>query len=244
MAPVMRPQKGYYSVVQYCPDLSRLEAANIGVVLFCPESGFLKAATSSNNRRIIRFFGSAGHDWKRISTVKKGLADRLEKERGSIQTLEQWQQFIATRANVLQITAPRPMKVTDPEKDLAELFEQVLGHPLKPKAKRDFRKHVGRELLAAGLERKIVSDVVVDVPVLGKPVEIPYGFQNGRFNLIAPVRFGGSHRSNHSERRAGMPSRGGRSISIPTRREGICSSSWWVSFGRRTASRDRSSGGR
>jgi hypothetical protein len=73
----MKPEKGYYSVIQYCPDLARFEAANIGVLLFCPQSGFLKALTSGNNRRIIKFFGSAGHDWKRINTVKRALQDRL-----------------------------------------------------------------------------------------------------------------------------------------------------------------------
>jgi hypothetical protein len=28
----MNTSKGYYSLVQYCPDLGRLEAANVGVV--------------------------------------------------------------------------------------------------------------------------------------------------------------------------------------------------------------------
>lgn len=37
--------KGYYSIIQYCPDLSRFEAANVGVLLFCPERAFLKALT-------------------------------------------------------------------------------------------------------------------------------------------------------------------------------------------------------
>ena len=54
----MKPQKGYYSIVQYCPELSRFEAANIGVLLFRPVSGFLNVMTSGNNRRIIKFFGS------------------------------------------------------------------------------------------------------------------------------------------------------------------------------------------
>ena len=76
----MKPQNGYYSIVQYCPELSRFEAANIGVLLFCPDSGFLNVMTSGNNRRIIKFFGSEGHDWKRINTIKKALQDRLDKE--------------------------------------------------------------------------------------------------------------------------------------------------------------------
>jgi len=30
----MNPTRGYYCIIQYCPDLGRLEAANIGVLLF------------------------------------------------------------------------------------------------------------------------------------------------------------------------------------------------------------------
>lgn len=186
----MKPQKGYYSIVQYCPELSRFEAANIGVLLFCPDSGFLKVMTSGNNRRIIKFFGSEGHDWKRINTIKKALQDRLDKEHKGIRTVEDLQQFIATRANSLQITSPLPMKVLDPEQDLLELFCQVVGEPAKREPKTNFRKLLGEKFEKAGLGEKIMSDVEVDVPVMGKKVEIPYGFQNGRFNLINPVRFG------------------------------------------------------
>jgi hypothetical protein len=35
-----------------------------------------------------------------------------------------------------------------------------------------------------------VHDITVSVPVLSREVEIPFGYRNGRFNLINPVRFG------------------------------------------------------
>lgn len=186
----MKAQKGYYCVVQYCPDMSRIEAANIGVLLFCPESGYLKALTSRNNSRIIRFFGSEGHDWKRINSVKRSLLVRLQKEHRDIRSLADLQQFIATRANMLQITSPLPMKVIDPEKDLFDLYEQILGDSARRTHRTNFKKIVGDKFSQAGLENKIIPDVKVEVPVLGREVEIPFGFQNGRFNLINPVRFG------------------------------------------------------
>ncbi|MFN5627349.1 MAG: DUF3037 domain-containing protein, partial [Planctomyces sp.] len=184
----MKPQKGYYSIVQYCPDLSRLEAANIGVLLFCPESGFLKVLTSANNGRIIRFFGSAGHDWKRINTIKSGLQDRLDKE--GIRTVDELQHFVATRANSLQLTPPLPVKVQDPEKDLRELFREIVREPDKRTQKTSLKKLLREKFDQAGLENKVIANVTVDVPVTGQEIEIPFGFQNGRFNLISPVRFG------------------------------------------------------
>jgi hypothetical protein len=40
--------KAYYSIVQYWPDPSRLEAVNIGVALFCPDQAFLKVRFGSS----------------------------------------------------------------------------------------------------------------------------------------------------------------------------------------------------
>ena len=185
----MKPSKGYYSLIQYCPDLGRLEAANIGVLLFSPERYFLKALTSRNNSRIIRFFGSEGHDWVRINAFKKGLEDRITVEGPEIRTVEQLEKFIGQRANLLQITPPRPMKVVDPEKDLTELFKEFIGESLHRPSSRTLRRFIGEKLRSAGIEKKIREDIRVNVPVLQKEVEIPFGFQNGRFNLINPVRF-------------------------------------------------------
>lgn len=182
--------KGYYSIIQYCPDLGKAEAANVGVLLFCPEKMFLRALIAPNNRRIIRFFGSKGHDWGRINSFKRGLEDRLEKESRAITSLDDLQQFIAMRANVLQISRPSPTKVQDPQDDLRKLFEEIIGEPARPARGTSLRGYVAERLAGPDLERKVLHDVKITVPVLQKEVEIPFAFQNGRFNLITPVRFG------------------------------------------------------
>jgi hypothetical protein len=185
----MNASRGYYSLIQYCPDLGRLEAANIGVLLFRPEPHFLKAVTSPNNRRIIHFFGSEGHDWARINAFKKGLEDRLVVEGSEIRTVEQLERFIAERANLLQVTPPRPMKVTDPDKDLEELFKELLGEPLRRGSTKRLRQLLDENFNKPEIKNKVRHDIKVKIPVLEKEVEIPFGFQNGRFNLINPVRF-------------------------------------------------------
>jgi hypothetical protein len=188
----MNPTKGYYSLIQYCPDLGRLEAANVGVLLFCPERHFLQARTSRGNRRINRFFGAEGHDWERINAFKKGLEERLESEGARIDTLEQLEDFIAGRANLLQITPPRPMKVTDPAKDLDALYDELIGVPERAASgagPRSLRRKLAKKLSAPRVAAKVRHDIQVCVPILQKEVQIPYGYQNGRFNLITPVQF-------------------------------------------------------
>jgi hypothetical protein len=111
----MSTAKGYYSLIQYCPDLSRLEAANVGVLLFCPERRFIKARVSHNNDRIRRFFSPEQADWKKIDAMKDAVANRLAVESEAFNTLEDLQRFIALQANEIQLTLPRPMKVFEPE---------------------------------------------------------------------------------------------------------------------------------
>ncbi len=185
----MTPSKGYYCLIQYCPDLTRLEAATVGVLLFCPERAFLKALTARNNSRIRRFFGSAGHDWNRINSFKKGIEERIELEQPEIQTLEDLETFIALRANQIQITPPRSMRISDPEEDLKRLFNEVIGGPHRKQNTKSLQRYVGDRFIKAGLEKIVCKNIKVTVPLFNREISVPYGFQNGRFNLIQPVRF-------------------------------------------------------
>ena len=78
--------------------------------------------------------------WKGFQKPK-----RLEVDRDSFRTIGELEQFTATRANELQATAPRPMKVIDPESDLEDLFSQLVAErPALPKPSRSRRTNAGR----------------------------------------------------------------------------------------------------
>lgn len=185
----MKPTKGYYCLIQYCPDLSRLEAANIGVLLFCPDRGFLRARTSRNNRRIQHFFGREGLDRSQINSFKIGIEERLEVEQPNIQSLDDLQHFIQLRANQIQITAPRPMRVRNPEESLDQLFKDLVGGAHRKQKNTSFKRHIWDRFINAGLTSKIRKNVPIHVPISNRDIEIPYGYQNGSFNLIQPVAF-------------------------------------------------------
>jgi len=185
----MNPTRGYYCIIQYCPDLGRLEAANIGVLLFCPDRDFLKARTSSDNARIRHFFGDEPHDWIRINSYKLGIEERLEMEHNEIRTLEALEDFIARRANLIQISPPRPMKVRDPEKDLDQLFQDLVGGQARTSRGPSMKGFLLKKFMNAGLNKKIQTDISVKVPISDRQIEVPCGFQNGRFNLIQLAGF-------------------------------------------------------
>lgn len=188
----MNATKGYYSLVQYCPDVARHEAANVGVVLFCPELSFLEARLSSSNHRVRRFFGEEADQYRHMNAMKQALLDRFRVEAADFRTLQNIQQFVDTRANKLTLTNPKPVKVFDPQADLAALYQELVEEPRKPLSEQmavPLRKRLDNALAQERLRPLIQRDFTVEVPALKRPVKVPYAFQNQRFNLIQPAEF-------------------------------------------------------
>ena len=197
----MNATKGYFSLVQYCPDFARQEAANVGVVLFCPERQFIRAQVAETISRIRRFFGQDVDGYHHLRGMMEALASRLDVERSEFKTLEDLQQFIATRANKVILTQPKPMMVIDPQADLEALYLELVADPKKPltvQAQIPLRKRLDAVLMEQDVRRFIQRKIEVQVSTLKETMRVPYAFQNGRFNLIQPVEF--KHQNEHGVR--------------------------------------------
>jgi hypothetical protein len=186
--------RGYYSLVQYCPDPSRLEAVNLGVALLCPEQNFLRAKFSRRKTKLSQFFGV--QDWEYLDLQMRGLSSRLEKELESIRKVEDFANFAARRADAIRLTPPRPMQVEDrAELVLDTLVQRLVASKAAQRSKakvKAFRQELGREFENAGLANLVQRDVEVSAPLLPAKFEAPFAFQNGKLNLIAPRDFTGS----------------------------------------------------
>jgi hypothetical protein len=185
----VNPTRGYYSLIQYCPDLARLEAANVGVLLFRPEPHFIGARTSTSNQRIRRFFGSEDCDWDQINALKAAVEERLEAEGEHFRTLEDLERFIATRGNEVQLTPPKPVKVLNPEQDLELLFRRLVGGQPRRRAAESVTRQLRESLTQESVAPLVRRDVTVSVPAFHRRLTVPFGFQNGKFNLIQPATF-------------------------------------------------------
>jgi len=185
----MFPTPGYYSVIQYCPDLSRLEAANIGVVLFCPAAGILDAKTSHGNDRIAKFFGRGSFDQQRMNVAKRALEESLRRNIADIRSLEDFQHFVDSRANDLLLTQPRPMKVFNPQTDLSKLYDDLVGGRARREAHRPIHPQLETFFNTLAESRRAVLNYPVRIPVLGRTLTVPYAYQNGKLNLVKPHVF-------------------------------------------------------
>lgn len=186
----MKPSKGYYSVIQYVHDLTRAESANIGVLLFVPERGFLDVRLVHDNSRVRHVFGVAGDDLKRLNSFKSSFGERIKVEGYNIETVEQLNKFIDTRGNQIQLTEPRFAKVVECQKFLDDLFDKLVdGSAEKKKRLKPFAKNIEHRFLTAGIQEKVQSNIPIRVPVVDRDINVAFGFQNGSYNLMQAVSF-------------------------------------------------------
>jgi hypothetical protein len=180
----MSERKGYYSLVQFCPDASRLEGVNRGVVIYSSAEGELKVRISRSNQRIRRFFGT--QNWSFVNRAKKAIANGLCSQH--FPSVENLKDYISKRANEIQITSPRPMRISDIQNDMDQLFNRLIGEDVLERKNR-VNGDLTKRFVDAGVKDLVCKSVDVDIPTLKRSIRVPYAYQNGRFNLISPVQF-------------------------------------------------------
>jgi len=187
----MRSGKGYYSVLQYCPDAARCEAANIGVLLCCPEMQFARVRIAEGNDRIRRFFGLKGDELVRVDLLKRSLERRVNDRPHEFLSADAIEAFAATRANELRLSHPRPMRVADPEQALDALYRDLVGGRAEAprKAREPFVREIDRLFDQPRFQGKVSRNTRITVPVLGTELHVPVAYTNGSLNYVVAQEF-------------------------------------------------------
>jgi Protein of unknown function (DUF3037) len=180
----MNQYKGYYSLIQFCPDPSRLEGINIGVLVYSPESARLVFRLTQSNQRIRKVFGQ--QDWNFIDRVRESVQSRLRSEK--FETVSDLEGYIAKRANVVQLTPVRPLKIGDIDQEISALYRRLV-EPETVARKPRIATYLSKKLIEAGVQGLVKKSISIEIPTFRQPIRVPYGYQNGRFNLISPIQF-------------------------------------------------------
>ena len=185
----MTPAIGYYSLVQFCPDAARLESVNVGVLLFVPETGFLEVKLSKDHKRMRFLADPEGYDCKSMDLFRSGMTVRVDRVRGSTRTVEDLNRFISLQANDFRITPPRWTAVTDAPTDLERLYERLVAIRTGTELPLNPVERLRKQIDEWNLWDRVIRKVPILVPDFERKVLIPFGYRNGRFHLIQPVRF-------------------------------------------------------
>ncbi len=179
----------YYSLIQYRPDPARMEAINQGVLLFCPERGFLRCRTTTSTRRLESTFGRGTFDPDQVRFALQSIEDRLQVDSSQFKTVDDLRKFVDSRAGQIILTQPRPASVDSPEDYLEKIYHELIGkYPVRSDGDANFGRQVAEALGPAIREGKLKRRYRVEIKS-GIEREFPYAYRNGAMNCIRPIRF-------------------------------------------------------
>ena len=186
--------KGYYSVIQYCPDRFRAEGVNVGLVLLCLEPHALRVQMTQKFDRVRKLFAISKQDLNSLKIATEAMKSRIASATVDWRTPEELAAFAGSRANDLRLTEPRLAKIADIDTDFERLFSELVdvrttaslamespAEVLPPRLSEVFYK--------LQHERKIWKPGQITVPIFKSKLDIPYAYKNGVVNLIKPQVF-------------------------------------------------------
>lgn len=192
--------RGFYSIVQYCPDRFRAEAVNIGLLLLCTEPHDVRVRMTSSYARVRKLFSLAKSDFTNLKLATHGLTSRIQASAGDLRTAEDLASFASTRANDLRLTEPRLAKLDDIESDIERLYaelvdRQSMEHLAQASPAEVLPPRLNEVFYRLQRDNKIWQPGIVTVPIYKRKIEIPYAYKNGFVNLVKPHVFPATKRA-------------------------------------------------
>lgn len=122
----------YYSLIQYCPNLARLEVSNIGVVLYCPSNNFKAVRLSQDERKI------KSKHFDLFQTMADGLRHKLQ----NLKSLDELNNYTSMLVNSFRMTPFMPCSAeNNPQNELNKMFDDLVEEEVKLISQ--FRRHEG-----------------------------------------------------------------------------------------------------
>jgi hypothetical protein len=144
----------------------------------------LEVRLTHSNQRIRRVFGQ--QDWDFLDRARESVQSRLHSE--TFETVRDLESYISKRANVIQLTPLRPLKFGEIGQEVAALYRRLV-EPEAVERKPRITTYLAKKLVEAGVEGLVKKSISIEIPAFGQPIRAPYGYKNGRFNLISPIQF-------------------------------------------------------
>lgn len=186
----MPQTRALYSVVQYVPDASRAEAANVGVVLYVPSRRWLEVRLSQSLERVRQFFKPHRHERKRIEMAMESLRQRLLLARGEFTEENDLALMAASRADAVRLSVPRVVMVEDLAADLESLYAELVGDReaalAAAVAGTSLPPRVAEVFGRLEAQHRLWRPGSITLPTTGRPFEVPIAFENGRVNYVRP----------------------------------------------------------
>jgi Protein of unknown function (DUF3037) len=121
-----------YAIIRVVPRVERGEMVNVGVIVSCPQVGFLDARIEVDESRLRALDDSIDLDAIRAHLAIIPLVCRGGPEAGSIGDLPQRNRFhwlVSPRSTIIQTSPVHTGKTTDPAGALERLLDTMVRRP-------------------------------------------------------------------------------------------------------------------
>jgi len=184
-----------YYVVRYVPHAEREEFLNVGIFLYSAAEQFLDCLFTRDFRRIKRFHPQA--DLEFLRELQSHFEQQIQQHEDHLQDLlDEMQQSLS---NALQLAPSRPVVAAEPQEQLQQLFERLVGNRQADYPTADTRMRIRQRLVESlrrtgVLEDKRLEKRVPAAPLThpGDPFHFDFGYRpptmagrpNGHLKLI------------------------------------------------------------
>jgi len=184
-----------YLVVRYVPHAEREEFLNIGILLHCPEEQFLDCLITHDFRRIKRIHAQA--DLPFLHALQDYFEQQIQEHEDNLPGfLEGMHQSLS---HIIQLSPARPVLAVDPQAQLLQLFERLVGKSPADLPAADTRMRIKQSLVQALRRARMFDEKRFEkrIPAApfthpGDPFHFDFGYRpplaagkpNGHWKLI------------------------------------------------------------
>jgi hypothetical protein len=158
-----------YYLVRYVPHAEREEFLNIGLLLYSPEEQFLDCLFTSDFRSIKRFHRQA--DLEFLRDLQSHFEQQIQQHEDHLQSfLDEMQQSFS---HLIQLAPARPVLAAEPQAQLPQLFERLVGKRPVDLPVADTRMRIKQQLVAALRGARVFDDKRLERRIPAEPLTHP-----------------------------------------------------------------------
>jgi hypothetical protein len=116
---------GYYALIQFCPDLARLELANVGIAIISPAQNCSVVLSGRSDLANALIENSALREAGATLAIE-GFVERLRETLSEEPTLSALREFTPLGANPVSLSKVRELTIREIKSDAKRLFYRLV----------------------------------------------------------------------------------------------------------------------
>lgn len=198
----MKLYKALYTVIRFVPDLVKNEPINIGLMIHCPEEGYIRTEFADKKANIVSKY-NGDVDPAIVKSIIEDLIQNFDnanyllrnQKMGDFYDENLLFKIFAAHSNQLQFTKPKGIITQDLEEEFIRLFENIVFKEKEAKREKVIEERTMKSTVRKEFEKydliksKKVKENHIEKDRFGGTIKFDFKYVNGKPNLIKNISF-------------------------------------------------------